>query len=72
MMNGQRPSRLIVTWSVLIPALLVIALVLSPGTIFGMFIAAAISPVVHAIVRLFYPGNEVEGGGHSPGAFTRR
>ena len=46
--------RLLVTWAVLLPMLLVIALVFSPGTLVAMVIAAAISPVVHWIVRVAY------------------
>ena len=48
------PRLLLVTWAVLLPLLLVIALIFSPSTFVAMVVAAAISPAVHWIVRVAY------------------
>ena len=54
MVDSQRPPRLVVTWAVLIPLLLVIVFVFSPGQIVSVFAAAVISPVVHSVVGAVY------------------
>jgi hypothetical protein len=54
MRQSQKPPRLIVTWVVLLPVLLVITFVLSPPVIISVLAAAAISPIVHSSVGAFY------------------
>ncbi len=72
MTKSQRPSRLIVTWAVLAPVLLIVALVFSPGPILGMFIAAAIGPAIHTAVKFFYPSQGIEDGDVAARLFSNR
>lgn len=60
--GSQKPPRLVVTWAVLIPLLLVITFVLSPGLIVSVFAAAIISPVVHSAVGGFYRKRQLSRG----------
>lgn len=62
MSDFRMPPRLVVTWAVLIPLLLVITFVLSPGLIVSVFAAAVLSPIVHSAVSVFYRGKQVRRG----------
>ncbi len=57
MSQSHRPPRLVVTWAILIPLLLITTFVFSPGVLVSVLIAAAISPVVHSGVARFYGNN---------------
>ncbi len=54
MIDSRTFHRLAVTWAVLAPLLLIITFLISPGLLVSVFAAAAISPVVHSVVGLFY------------------
>lgn len=62
MSDSRMPPRLVITWAVLIPLLLVITFVLSPGLIISVFAAAVLSPIVHSAVGAIYPGKQVRRG----------
>lgn len=60
--ESNKPPRLVVTWAVLIPVLLVIMFVLSPGLVISVFAAAILSPMVHSAVGLFYRKKQLGSG----------
>ena len=52
--SSQKPPKIVVTWAVLIPLLLIITFLLSPGVIVSVFAAAIVSAIVHSAVGFFY------------------
>lgn len=69
-MNMSRTvHRLAVTWGVMIPLLLVITFVISPGTLISVIAAAAISPLVHSAVGLFYRDRPIRRGDYASRIF---
>lgn len=72
MSDSRIPPRLAVTWAVLIPLLLLITFVLSPGLIISVFAAAILSPIVHSGIGVFYTKKRISRGSSASRMFGGR
>ena len=70
--SSRTLRRLAITWAVLLPVLLVVTFIFSPGVLFSVIAAAVISPMVHSAVGLFYRDSSVKGPDYASQIFGGR